>query len=108
MFQAFSEINFNHLFYVDCDLAIEELHNSLLNLYNQFSPIKTKSITHKDRNKPWINSSLKNMIKRRQNLYILFKLNKISSVAFNRFKNMVTSTIRNLKKSLLSKFIPLH
>ena len=35
------------------------------------------------------------MIKRRQNLYIIFKLNKILSVSYNRLKNMVTSTIRN-------------
>ena len=73
MFQAFSEINCNDLFYVDCDLGIDELHNSILNSYNHFPPIKTKSITQTDINKPWIDSSVKNMIKQTRNLYILFK-----------------------------------
>ena len=51
MFHAFSEINFNHLFQVDYNLAIDELHNSILNLCNHFSPIKTKSIVQKDMDK---------------------------------------------------------
>ena len=47
MFQAFTKYNFNHLFYEDCDLAIDELHKRILNLCNHFSPIKRNLLLKK-------------------------------------------------------------
>ena len=95
LLNKFSQINFERIVNLDCDSAIEELHENILFCYNYAYPIKTKSVSLKDKQKPWINLSIKKIIKQRQILYMLFKQNKTTSVTFNRFRNHATNEIRS-------------
>ena len=86
----------------DCDLSISKLNNIIITQYNLCCPIKTKIIKKKDRDKPWISNSLKNLIKKRQRYFYLLKQGKLTSVLFKSFKNFVTNQIR-LKKKMYYK-----
>ena len=73
LYTAFDAINFDYLENLDCDEAFEELHLKILSTFNHFCPIKNETISPKDVRKFWINYDTKTMIKKRQNLFILFK-----------------------------------
>ena len=93
LYTAFDAIDFDYLENLDCDEAVEELHLKVLSTFNHFYPIKSKTISHKNARKPWINYDIKTRIKKRQNLFILYKQNKLSKITFNRYRNYVTSKI---------------
>ena len=99
LYSNLSKISFQDI--INCDdinLSISKLNNVIINQYNLCCPIKTKTIKKKDRDKPWICNSLKNLIKKRQRYFYLFKQGKLSSVQFKSFKNYVTNLIRLNKK----------
>ena len=83
----------------DIDNAVLLFHENLLQMYNECCPIRTKSISIKDQLKPWINTQIKSLIKRRENMFKLFKRNLITRTEFTFIRNEVTSIIRNSKKS---------
>ena len=99
LYETFDAIDFGYLEGLDCDDAVKQLHLKILTSYNNCCPIKNKTKSHKDTIKPWINPSIKALIKKRQNLFMLQRQNKISTVAYNRFRNLVTSKIRTAKKT---------
>ena len=99
LFNEFSSIDFDFIIDDDIDAVITRLDDYILTTYNSCCPIKTKTLTQKDKEKPWISNDLKINIKRRQNAFVLHKQNKISTNAYNRFRNLVTSQIRTAKKS---------
>ena len=99
LYETFDAIDFGYLEDLDCDDAVKQLHLKILTSYNNCCPIKNKTNSHKDTIKPWINPSIKALIKKRQNLFMLHRQNKISTVAYNRFRNLVTSKIRTAKKT---------
>ena len=82
----------------DVDSAVISFHNKLLNFYNECCPIKTKSISVKDQLKPWINPQIKTLIKRRENMFKLFKRNLMTRTEYNFIRNQVTSAIRKSKQ----------
>ena len=98
LFTKFSLINFDFILNDDTDDTISQLDNYILTTYNSCCPIKTKTLTRKDIEKPWINVEIKTNIKRRQNLLLLYKQNKTSVTVYNRFRNLVTNQIRSSKK----------
>ena len=49
------------------------LDRIILSEFNKYCPIKTKTITQKDRKKPWIIIDLKLLINKRQNYFNLTK-----------------------------------
>ena len=80
------------------DEHIELLHSKLLQNFYSCCPIKTKTISPKDKLKPWIDSNLKILMKRRQNFFNLYKQNLVSKQFYNYYRNMVTKKIRISKQ----------
>ena len=96
--------NLSELIYEnDLDKSIELLNEKILYYYNIHCPIKTKFISPKDIDKPWINLQLKNDMKKRQSYFRLFKQNLISKREYNSFRNFVTHNIRVAKKEYYKK-----
>ena len=92
--------NFNDIIDTnDCTVSVTMLEEVLHEIYNNCCPIKTKVFSPKRLKKPWINNEILLNIKKRQNYFNLFKLGKISVDTYNRFRNNVTSQIRNSKKN---------
>lgn len=90
----FSDI-FNDL---DVNSSLGKLESVLFYYYNLYCPMKTKTVSHKSRMKPWINPQILAVIKKRQHLLILYHQNKISALAFRRYRNYVTAGIRDARK----------
>ena len=80
------------------DSSIELLNEKILNCYNYCCPIKTKTISVKDQIKPWINSQIKENIKKRQNNYLLYRRNLMSRREYNAYRNQVNDQIRSSKR----------
>ena len=94
-----SQQDFSSVIDSDClNTAIPLFDELMLNAYNEFCPILTKKITQKDLKKPWITKNIKKLINKRSNLLILYHTKKISKHSYSRFRNFVTSKIRNAKK----------
>ena len=89
----------------DVNNSIIELDRIILSEFNKTCPIKTKTITQKDRKKPWITIDLKLLIKKRQNYFNLFRQRKMSKPVYNRFKNFVTKRLVLAKKFFYSNLL---
>ena len=83
----------------DVTEAVARLDCVLYEYYNQYCPLITKTISPKDKQKPWITRDIVNEIKRRQNLQVIYKMGKISEATFKRFRNYVTAKIRTSKSN---------
>lgn len=64
---------------------------------NIYCPVVSKQVSYKDFSKPWIDGTLKADIKRRHNLLLFKRSGKISTEAFNRYRNYVTNKLKNAK-----------
>lgn len=94
-----SQYSFDFLNTSDCDLALAELNNIIMNEYNRCCPVICKSVTRRKKRKPWITSHIKNLIRKRQNLFKLFVKKRITRLEYNRFRNYVTTETRKSKIS---------
>ena len=70
-------------------------------IYCDCFPKKTKFLSNKRINKPWLSPRLITLIKRKSDYFKLLKMNIISKECNNRFKNYVTSEVRKAKNSYL-------
>ena len=92
----------------DVDMGIEKLIDVLMNFYDLHCPIKSRTISYKDDIKPWIDYETKELIRKRQNYFLLYKRNLISRVQYNRYRNRVTAVIRHKRSAYYAnKFIKL-
>lgn len=66
-------------------------------LYCETFPKKTKFLSSKTLDNPWITNYVKNLIKYKSQYFKLFKLGIISKECNNKFKNKVTSAVREAK-----------
>lgn len=90
----------------DCnnvDSAISMFDATLLHYYNYHCPIVDKIVSYKNYSKPWIDSDLRNKIKKRSNFYVLLKLGKMSHHEYNRYRNFVTKQIRDKKSAFFER-----
>ena len=71
----------------------------IFTLYNKHCPIKSKTVSGRSYNKPWICGEILENIKKRQNLYLLYRMNKVSHLAYKRYSNYVTAIIRRSKRN---------
>ena len=85
------------------DDAVVMLDNIIFERYDKLCPIIKKSVSPKKLTKPWICQNILSLIRKRQNLFVLLKRNKVSKLAYNRYKNFVTKTIRDAKEKYFEK-----
>ena len=94
-------LNIDEFASLNTDDAVELLHKKILDSYNFCCPIKTKTISFNNENKPWITNEIKREIKK-PNLLVLLKNGKISKQYSNYFKKSNTKSDPNGQKRLLS------
>ena len=83
--------------------SLEALIDLIYNIYFSCCPIKTKTISSKKLNKPWISLEISVNIKKKQAYYLLFKQGKLPVTFYNNFRNYVTNQIRTSKKLYYAK-----
>lgn len=81
----------------DCDRGLSIFVEGLTDAYNVCCPIKTKTISIKDKLKPYINESIKIDIKKRNAYWVLLNQKKIPKAFYTNFRNFVTDQIRTSK-----------
>jgi len=82
---------------IDINAAVEFFNDSLVNIYNECCPIRSKRLSYGRCKKPWISPQLKECIDRKYELFRQFKLGIVSLQLYNTFKNQVTRMIRKAK-----------
>ena len=70
----------------------------LTGIFNYFLPIKTKTIGLKRLKAPWITDALLNCIKKKHRFYSLMKRGYVGKDFYNKYKNLLTFTIRKFKQ----------
>ena len=100
LYSNLSQYSFEFIDSLDCDSSLSMLNHIILKEYNTCCPIIYKTVTRKERAKPWINSAIKNLIRRRQNLFKLLTRGRITRREYNRYRNFVTQEIRNSRKKI--------
>ena len=100
LFDSLSEYDFSPVYNIlDIDEAFACFERIIMEHYNRFCPIKGRTVSYKDIVKPWIDTECKTAIKRRDNCYRLYKMGKMTRVAYNCIRNRVTLLLRGKKKS---------
>ena len=89
----------------DVNISIKKLHEILLQKYILHCPKKTKQLSLKDKEKPWITSELKNLIKQREDYYRLKRRGLLSLETCNRFRNFVTKKLDIAKMNFYSEML---
>ena len=96
---SFENLNFDEVLYgSDYDQSFIILHEKILQTYNQCCPIKTKIVSYKDSEKPWITNDIKRNMRKREMYFKLSKRNLMNVAEYNRFRNFVTNEIRLARK----------
>ena len=95
-------LNFNYCENIsDVSETFEKFYKDIFSAYSEACPTKVKFLSNKRLKKPWITSSILLKIKKRQNLFILYKLGRISHQYFSRFRNDVTNSLRSARFNYL-------
>ena len=75
----------------------ERFCNMIDKAYCDSFPLKIKYVSHKRLQNPWLSSGILKSIKTKANYFKLHKLGLISTEANNKYKNTLTTVIRNAK-----------
>ena len=81
----------------NAELAFDQFHQLFDDTYNKSFPIKTKTITTKGMQKPWVTETLINKIKERDKLHKLASKKKISRTVYTVFRNKLSNEFRQAK-----------
>jgi len=83
--------------------AITSLSELLNTTYDIYCPIKKKTVSPKARQKPWITRIILRHIKQRNNLFTLYRQQRIPEQTYKRFRNFVTNEIRHSKRDYFTR-----
>lgn len=92
-----SQFDWNSIKSQNADLFTENFINKLNDLYCSAFPLKTKFVSNKNYNCPWISNSLKKLIEAKSNYFQLYKLSIVTLSENNNFRNKVNNIIRKHK-----------
>lgn len=79
-------------------------HDKINTLYNECFPIKTKFISTKRLQNPWISSGLLNSIKYKCTLFKNYKLGLVSHSFYKNYRNHVTKLVKDAKSNYYQNF----
>ena len=82
------------------DNCISSFNGSILDIYNEHCPIRTKSVSINAR-KPWLTPDILRMIKFKQYLFNEYKKNYIPFYIYNNFKNKMCNITKKAKNSYI-------
>ena len=82
----------------DCSNALKELTDIIDHEYKSCFPLKSRTISYKNKIKPWISKEILSYIKKRHHYFLLFRKNIMSKKSYSDYRNFVTNKIRSAKK----------
>ena len=92
--------DWNTLLNFNCaETCFNHFSNILNKIYCDCFPLKTKFLSNKRLEKPWLNSEIKHLIDLKSNYFKNFRLGLISKETNNRTKNYVNNCIRKAKNT---------
>ena len=92
--------DFSNIFELDnVNEIFVEIERVIFQYYDASCPIVTKTLSHKDNIKPWIDHEVKREIKLKNSYYKLLRMGRIERAVFNRIRNRVTNLIRDKRKA---------
>ena len=89
-----ANLNFNDKF----DL----FYNEVMRIYKSSCPIKVKTLSTKNIEKPWITEPLRNMIKRKHYVFKRYNDGAVTFSYYNEFKKSVDKNRKNAKRDFLA------
>ena len=96
-----SSVDWDALQNNDVSIFTENFLSKINNIYTKNFPIRTKFLTKKRLNKPWLNREILNLTKAKSHYFKLLKNNLISLADNNMMKNRVNYAIRKAKSDYL-------
>ena len=81
----------------NAESAFDQFDQIFEDTYNKSFPIKTKTITAKRMQKPWVTEALIDKVDERERLHTLQKKKIISRAVFTDYKNKLTNEFRKAK-----------
>ena len=98
--ELFESVNWDNVIDHDnVNKSFDDFCELISRSYCECFPKKTKIISGKSQSKPWITSTLLDLIKKKSNYYKLYKLGYISKEVNNSFKNKVNKEVDKAKNS---------
>ena len=91
----------------DSQAAFTIFHEQLMNKYNASFPKKRYKKSYHNR-KPWLSSTLKECIKRKNKLYISAKRNRISNEIYKNYKNRLSHLLKVSEKQYYQESLEKH
>jgi len=89
----------------DINIKLPEFSDKLYRMYDDCCPLRSKYVSLKRVQKPWISACLVRCINRKHVLFRDYKMGLVTFDAYNLFKNFVTSLIRRTKSQyFISRF----
>ena len=87
----------------DVNVLCENFHSTLYKAYHETCPIKTKYISAKRLKNPWLSDELLSSISRKHEIYRLCQRDSQYLPLFKRYRNALTTAIRDAKKKYFSE-----
>ena len=79
----------------NCKIFLDNVNKTFENCF----PIKSKRITEKRLNNPWITQAVINSIRTKNYLYKDYKIGAVTEAQYKQYRNVLNTTIRQAKKS---------
>ncbi|MEW8548321.1 MAG: endonuclease/exonuclease/phosphatase family protein, partial [Candidatus Thiodiazotropha sp.] len=98
-----NETNWNNLVNDDINIYAQNITDQIINVAKRHVPNKTIKVRQSD--PPWLNNTIKKMIRKRKRLFNKFKSsrNDLDYQNYKRFRNKVTNEIRKSKKEQIDR-----
>ena len=92
-----SNFNWNSIKSQNPNLYADNIIKTLNDLYCSAFPLKVKYVSKRYNHNPWINNSIRKLIRAKSDYFRLYKLSLVTLAENNRFRNKVNSIIRKYK-----------
>ena len=79
--------------------TVKKLLDQIKKAFDDCFPLKSKLITEKRLNNPWISQSVLNSIRTKSFLYKDYKVGAVTEIQYKQYRNMLNTTIRQAKRS---------
>ena len=83
----------------DVNVCFDNFSRLLSRMYCECFPVKSKFVSDKQISNPWVNREVRNLIRRKENYFHLYKRGFISKDVNNSFKNRANKEIAKAKNS---------
>ena len=97
-------VDWNPILSLETNLVAENIENVVNDLYCRNFQLKTKFISQKRFQKPWLSNSLLKCIKNKSKYFKLFKIGSISHSFYSNYRNTLTKLLRHSRNEYYSNY----